>query len=497
MAANQLLGRALRGMKHGVEEDGRRSRLNVAMRRLPWLAFFATAMACWPAVGTAVADTPTISGTPQVGNALSVSVTLGADPATTYQWDDCDASGICSPVVNNETSSSYTLQPTDVGSTIEAIISVPGQDPTPTASVGPVVWVPSVAPAISGTPEQGQTLNVSTGTWAGDPTTFTYQWQDCDAVSCSPVANDETSNSYTLQASDVGDTIVATVRANDSVGDISAPSPSVALGPVVSDATTTALVASPKSAQANQTVTLIATVSSSAGAPAPAGAITFKDGGNQIGGCARLPVGQPGQSLTVFCPTSFPTSTAKLTAVFFPEAGASLQGSTSPAVGVTINAAPAASPPTGTVSFVQVPAPVPATSEPGVLAVTSTMQWTFYYTPSFTLIRALIVNGVPAHATVLVKCHGKGCPFARHTMVVARMKRCGRNKIGMCLTRGAFDLTPGFAKRHLAPGTQITIVISRPNWIAKYYAFTVQARRAPRIRIACLAPGGTRPGQGC
>ena len=145
-------------------------------------------------------------------------------------------------------------------------------------------------------------------------------------------------------------------------------------------------------------------------------------------------------------------------------------------------------------SVVQAPAP----SDPGARAsVLSTMQWTFHYTPSYTQIRALVVNRVPAHATVLVRCHGGGCPFAHRSMVLANMKRCGTKTSGICSTHGSFDLTSGFATRRLAIGTQITVVISRPNWVGKYYAFTVRAHRGPRIRIACLAPGGTHPGQGC
>jgi hypothetical protein len=502
---------------------GRRMRrlmaaINVPTRRLPWLAIFAAVVTCWPAVGTAVADGPAISGLPQVGNTLSLSniASLGGDPTTyTYQWADCDTSGAnCVPVANHGTASSYTLQASDVGKTIEATISVPGPLATTTAGIGPVVpspWVATVAPAITGTPQQGQTLSTSNGTWGTNPTTttYTYQWQDCDASgqTCSPVATSGTSSSYTLQASDVGHTIVATVSATDAYGDVSAPSSSASRGPVVSDATTTALVASPGSAQANQTVTLIATVSSKAGAPAPAGALTFENRKTAIGGCANLPVQPTGQSVTVFCSTSFGTSTGNLTAVFVPGTGSTLQGSTSPAVAVSISASasdptPTPSPPstgTGTVSVVE--APLPASHDPisqGVVAtIRSTMQWTFHYTPSYTQIRALVVNGVPARATVIVKCHGGGCPFAHRRLVLARMRRCGPKTSGMCLTHGSFNLTPGFATRRLAVGTQITIVIGRAQWIGKYYAFTVRARRAPRISISCLAPGATKPGQGC
>jgi hypothetical protein len=506
-------------MKHGVEKDGRSSRLNAAARRLPWLVVFVTAVAWWPAVGTAVADPPSnagdvppaISGTLQQGDTLTVNNgTWSGDPTDyDYQWENCgDTGDPCSPIGTD--ASSYTLQASDVGDTIQAIVyatNSDGEGSATTASVGPVVpspWVASEAPVITParTPEQGDTLNVSTGTWGSDPTTtmYTYQWQDCSDQTCAPVASDGTSPSYTLQASDVGYTIEATVIATDSYGDVSEPSSSASVGPIASNATGTALMASPSSAVANQTVTLIATVSSGNGAPAPSGAMTFENGGTPIGGCANLPVDPTGESVTVYCPTSFAASTAGLTAVFVPDAALSLQGSTSPAEGVTITAAPAATPPTGTVTIVQVPVPaagvVPVSS--GVLGtITSTMGWTFYYTPSYTQIRALVVNGVPSGATVTVKCHGGGCPFAHHAIPPATMQRCGKKTTGMCAAHGSFDLTSGFANRRLAVGARITVVIANPTWIGKYYAFTVRARRGPRIRIACLAPGGTAPGQGC
>ena len=78
--------------------------------------------------------------------------------------------------------------------------------------------------------QQGQTLSTTNGTWGTNPTptAYTYQWQDCDASgqNCSPVATNGTLSSYTLQASDAGHTIVATVRATDAYGDVSASSSS-------------------------------------------------------------------------------------------------------------------------------------------------------------------------------------------------------------------------------------------------------------------------------
>jgi hypothetical protein len=52
-------------------------------------------------------------------------------------------------------------------------------------------------------------------------------------------------------------------------------------------------------------------------------------------------------------------------------------------------------------------------------------------------------------------------------------------------------------KHRLYVGTQITVQVIRPRWIGKYYTFTMRAAQGPRIQIACLAPGATRPGVGC
>jgi Invasin, domain 3/Bacterial Ig-like domain (group 3) len=129
--------------------------------------------------------------------------------------------------------------------------------------------------------------------------------------------------------------------------------------------------------------------------------------------------------------------------------------------------------------------------------ITSTMQWTFYYTPAYTKVLSLVVNGASAGATVLVKCHGRGCPFAKHSTAVAKTRRCGQKGKRRCPIAGSIDLAPAFHQHRLHLGSKITVVISRPEWIGKYYAFTIRARRGPSIQITCLAPGRTRPGVGC
>lgn len=55
------------------------------------------------------------------------------------------------------------------------------------------------------------------------------------------------------------------------------------------------------------------------------------------------------------------------------------------------------------------------------------MEWTFYYTPSYTQVRALVVNAVPSGADVLVSCRGRACPFVHHSSVLTRGRGAGRS----------------------------------------------------------------------
>ena len=113
------------------------------------------------------------------------------------------------------------------------------------------------------------------------------------------------------------------------------------------------------------------------------------------------------------------------------------------------------------------------------------------------MVRALVVNGTSLGATVLVDCHGRGCPFARRAIDVADDKECSVKMRRMCSAHGTVLITPGFENRHLGVGARITVAIMKPSWVGKYYAFTIEAARGPRVQIGCLAPGVSRPGGNC
>ena len=112
-------------------------------------------------------------------------------------------------------------------------------------------------------------------------------------------------------------------------------------------------------------------------------------------------------------------------------------------------------------------------------------------------VLALIVNGLSPGNTVVVGCHGSGCPFSRHTSAITASHPCGQKQAANCKPPGTLDLTPPFRGHRLLVGARITVAITSPGGIGKYYRFTVRARRGPRIDIACLAPGATLPGGGC
>jgi hypothetical protein len=97
----------------------------------------------------------------------------------------------------------------------------------PSAVVGAVaVPVNMALPAISGTPQVGQTLTVTTGIWTGSPTAYAFQWQRCDAAgaNCTSVAG-ATGGTYVLSASDSGTTLRVSVTATNAAGSATAISP--------------------------------------------------------------------------------------------------------------------------------------------------------------------------------------------------------------------------------------------------------------------------------
>ncbi len=79
-----------------------------------------------PASPAVPSDTspPTISGTAQQGDALTAGNGSWSNSPTsyTYQWQDCTSASSCSNI-SGATSSTYTLQSTDVGKTVDVVVT--------------------------------------------------------------------------------------------------------------------------------------------------------------------------------------------------------------------------------------------------------------------------------------------------------------------------------------------------------------------------------------
>jgi hypothetical protein len=71
----------------------------------------------------------------------------------------------------------------------------------------------TVLPVISGTPQAGQTLTMTNGTWVNNPTSFTYQWNR--SGSAIPGAVGPT---YLLTTADVGHALIGSVTGINSFG---------------------------------------------------------------------------------------------------------------------------------------------------------------------------------------------------------------------------------------------------------------------------------------
>ena len=84
----------------------------------------------------------------------------------------------------------------------------------------------TVAPAITGTATQGQTLTVSNGTWTNTPDAYAYQWNRAGVAIAGANAS-----TRLLAAGDVGSTMTCTVTATNmgvSTSATSAPTAAVA-----------------------------------------------------------------------------------------------------------------------------------------------------------------------------------------------------------------------------------------------------------------------------
>ena len=196
---------------------------------------------------------PSISGTPRIGETLTADTSAIDDPdglenvIYEYQWvrtrtvidDVTGTSNILSIEIPGETGQTYTLIPDDEGSTFQVKVSFTDdadyeQTLTSAATVAvapPPNTEPTGLPAVTGTPQVGETLTADTS--AIDDAdgltnaTFEYQWLHNQSVVDANTGTSyyinvempgETGSTYTLAPADKGRTFAVRVSFTDDRG---------------------------------------------------------------------------------------------------------------------------------------------------------------------------------------------------------------------------------------------------------------------------------------
>jgi hypothetical protein len=201
-----------------------------------------------PTAGAPTATTaPSVGGTPQVGSSHTASTGnwTNSPSAYAYQWGQCDSAGAACSAIAGATATTFAPTTAQVGKTIRVTLvatNAAGSGSATSAASAAVAAaagsggsgggggtssVPqsTAAPSISGTPQSGNTLSAATGTWTNSPTSYSYQWQQCDGSgsACSALSG-ATGATFALTSSQVGSTLRVAVTASNASGSATASS---------------------------------------------------------------------------------------------------------------------------------------------------------------------------------------------------------------------------------------------------------------------------------
>jgi hypothetical protein len=179
---------------------------------------------------------PRIFGAARLGQVLSGDRGDWSNNPTKYEytWLRCDKNGGNCSTISGANGTQYQLGSADDGHTLRFRVTASNGDGSTTATSAPTAVVvaagkpaSTVAPAISGTPQENSTLSGSNGSWTNSPSKYEYAWLRCDKSggNCASISG-ATKNTYTLTSADVGSTIRFRVVASNSAGEntaVSAP----------------------------------------------------------------------------------------------------------------------------------------------------------------------------------------------------------------------------------------------------------------------------------
>lgn len=181
---------------------------------------------------------PTLESIPEISGIVEVDETVTtsdgswtANPVITgytYKWFTRDQSEVMDEL-EGETADSLLIANSHIGLEIAVEVTATNDEGSNTGMSdwsSPVpdpyyVPTPTVIPVTSGTPEVGQTLSVTNGTWDANPpvSSYEYRWQQRTTGGGTPsLIPGETSNTILLTEAQEGMDVRAQVRAINSVG---------------------------------------------------------------------------------------------------------------------------------------------------------------------------------------------------------------------------------------------------------------------------------------
>ena len=170
---------------------------------------------------------PVVSGTAKVGQTLTVSNgTWSNSPSGySYQWQRCSTATTCTDIAN-AVGQSYIVRNADGGYRLRAEVTARNSDGSSSADSNITTLVAATGapvntarPTVSGDAIVGHLLTVDNGTWTASPTSFLYQWIQCDRFggACVGIPG-ATGKTYGVRFADVSGTLRVVVTARNAKG---------------------------------------------------------------------------------------------------------------------------------------------------------------------------------------------------------------------------------------------------------------------------------------